>query len=125
MKVIQRLLLPGFIVATTGCVGWQRMSPPAPAPDGPPSDRVVRVTTIHGAMVELTSVVVTADSVAGLRANGPWVGDRLALHRSQVRHFEEPGTDAKETALFTGVIAAWAVLVFAVGVLLLAVLSAG
>lgn len=125
MKLVQRLLLLGLILATAGCVGWQRMSPPAPAPDAPPSDRVVRVTTIHGATVELTSVVVTADSVAGLRANGPWVGDRLALHRSQVRHFEEPGVDVKETTLLSGVLAAWAVLAFAVGTLLLAVLSAG
>jgi hypothetical protein len=125
MKLVQRLLLLGLILVTTGCAGWQRMSPPAPEPDAPPLDRVVRITTIHGATVELASVVVTADSVAGLRASGPWVGDRLALHRSQVRHFEEPGVNVGETTLLTGVLAAWAVLTLAAGALLFAVLNAG
>jgi hypothetical protein len=125
MKIVQRLLLLGFIIAPAGCMGWQRMSPPAPAPDASAPPGMVGVTTIHGATVELTSVVVTADSVVGLRANGPWVGDRLALHRSQVRHFEEPGVDVKETTLLTGVLAAWAVLALAAGALLFAVVNSG
>lgn len=125
MKIVRRLLLLGFTLASAGCAGWQRMSPPEPAPDGSAPPGVVRVTTIHGATVELTSVVVTADSVVGSRASGPWAGERLALHRSQVRHFEEPGVDVKETTLFTGILAAWALLTLVVGALLFAVLNSG
>lgn len=125
MKLVQRLLLLGFILATAGCTEWRGTSLPAPESDAPRSLGLVRVTTINGATVELASVVVTADSVAGLRANGPWVGERLALHRSQVRHFEEPGADVKETALLTGAVAAWAVLSLAAGALLFAVLNGG
>ena len=106
MKLAQRLLLVGCILASAGCMGWQRASLPGPAPDAPHRVGAARVTHAHGHTVELHSVVVSADSVVGWRAREPFAGERLALHRSQVRHVERHEFSLVRTALTIGVIAA-------------------
>jgi hypothetical protein len=106
MKLTDCLLLVGIALATGGCVGWQRTSLPGPAPDAPLRLGAARVTHVHGYSVELSSVVVSADSVVGWRAREPLAGTRLALHRSQVRHLQRHGFAPVRTALAIGLIVA-------------------
>ncbi|HEY0020966.1 MAG TPA: hypothetical protein VGC13_31985 [Longimicrobium sp.] len=107
MKLVRHLLLAGLVAATPGCMGWRRASLPAPAPDAPVRLASTRVTHVDGYSVVLSSVVVTADSLAGFRAREPMAGRRLALHRSEVRHIQHEGFDLVRTALlFLGVGAA-------------------
>ena len=104
MKLVQRLLLLGFILALAGCVGWQRTSLPGPAPDAPLRLGAARVTHVHGHSVDLHSVVVSADSVVGWRAREPFAGERLALHRSQVRHLARQRLAFGRTVLLTTIV---------------------
>jgi hypothetical protein len=106
MKLVQRLLLLVFILASSGCIGWRRTSLPGPAPDAPLRLGEARVTDVRGHTVELHSVVVSADSVVGWRAREPSAGERLALHRSQVRSIQRQQFDLVRTALAIGAIAA-------------------
>jgi hypothetical protein len=104
MKIVQRLLLFGFILASAGCMEWRGTSLPAPAPDAPRRLGTARVTTVDGRTLEMDAVVVTADSVVGSRAGGPWAGERLALHHSQVRHLERQGFAFGRTVLLTTIV---------------------
>jgi hypothetical protein len=106
MKLVQRLLLLGFILALSGCIGWRRTTLPAPAPDAPLRLGAARVTDVRGYTVELHSVVVSADSVVGWRAREPSAGERLALHRAQVRSIQRQRFDFVRTALTLGAFAA-------------------
>jgi hypothetical protein len=106
MKLVQRLLLLGFILASAGCIGWRRTTLPAPAPDAPLRVGAARVTDVHGHTVELHSVVVSADSLVGWREREPLAGTRLALHRSQVRNVQRQEFDFVRTALTIAAVAA-------------------
>lgn len=115
MKLVRLALLLGCILAAAGCMGWRRMSPPAPAPDAPLRMGSARVTDIRSGVVELHSVVITADSIIGWRAREPLAGERLALPRSQVLIVEHDSIDVARTAV--------AVLGFAAVVFLRAVME--
>lgn len=106
MKLVQRLLLLGFVLASAGCMGWRRVTLPGPAPDAPLRAGAARVTDAHGHTVELHSVVVSADSVIGWRARQPLAGERLALHRSQVRSVQRQEIDFVRTVLTIAAFAA-------------------
>lgn len=99
MKLVRYLLLAGLVAATSGCMGWQRATLPAPAPGAPVRLASTRVTHVDGYSMELNSVVVTADSLVGFRAREPMAGQRLALHGSEVRHIQHEGPDLVRTAL--------------------------
>lgn len=51
-------------------------------------------------------MVVAADSVVGWGAREPFAGERLALHRPQVRSIQRQGFDLVRTALTIGASAA-------------------
>ena len=104
IKLVRRLLLVGLVAATAGCVEWRGTSLPAPAPDAPRSLGAARVTTVDGRTLEMDAVVLTADSLIGSRAGGPWAGERLALHHSQVRHLDLRRFALSRTVLVTVIV---------------------
>lgn len=104
IELVRRLLLLGFILASAGCMEWRGTSLPAPAPDAPRRLGTVRVATVDGRTLDLGGVVLTADSLVGSRASGPWAGERLALHHSQVRHLDQRGLAFGRTVLLTAII---------------------
>lgn len=101
IALVRRVLLVGLVAATAGCMGWHGTSLSAPAPDAPRQLGAVRVTTVDGRTLQMDSVVLTADSIVGSRAAGPWAGERLALHRSEVRHLDRRGLAFGRTVLLT------------------------
>jgi hypothetical protein len=103
-RLVRRLLLAGLVAASAGCMQWRGTSLPAPAPDAPRRLGTARVTTVDGRTLEMDDVVVTADSVVGSRAGGPWAGERVALHHSQVRHLERQGLAFGRTVLLTTIV---------------------
>lgn len=105
MTIVQRLLLLGFILASSGCMQWRGTSLPAPAPDAPRQLGAVRVTTVDGRTLEMESVVLTSDSIIGSRAGGPWATERIALHHSQVRHLDRREVALGRTVLLTMIVA--------------------
>jgi hypothetical protein len=71
---------------------------PAPEASGWRSVGRARVTTTESRYYELREVQVTADSVTGWHVAGPR-GERVSLHRSQVRRFEARRVDPVRTGL--------------------------
>lgn len=97
MRRTMRLLLCALLVgATTGCFRFQAGSVPAPEPGGSRAIGQARVTTTESAYHLLRDVQVTADSVTGWEAARD---RRIALHRSQVRRFEQERVDVVRTGL--------------------------
>jgi hypothetical protein len=97
--------LPLCLLATA-CTGWRPVTTPAPGPV-----RQARVTSVENAVLVLRDVQVTADSVIGwhqvltdpLQAGHR---QRIAMHRSQVRTFEQSATEPARTGLLAVLIAA-------------------
>jgi hypothetical protein len=102
--LVRRLLLLGLVAVTAGCMEWRGTSLPAPAPDAPRRLGAARVTTVDGRTLELDAVVLTADSLVGSRAGGPRASERLALHRSEVRHLDRRGLAFGRTVLLTTIV---------------------
>lgn len=117
MKIVRCLLLLGFILATAGCMEWGGTGLPAPAPDAPRRLGAVRVATVDGRTLEMDAVVLTADSIVGLRAGGPRAGERLALHHSQVRHLDRRGLAFGRTVLLTAIVSLIAIVLASTAVL--------
>lgn len=117
MKIAQRLLLLGFVLAAGGCMEWRGTRLPAPAPDAPRRLGTARVTTVDGRTLEMDSVVVTVDGVVGSRAGGPGAGERLAMHHSQVHHLERKGLAFGRTVLLATVVSLIATVLAATAVL--------
>jgi hypothetical protein len=108
------LLLPAcaLLIATSGCIGWKWVPPPAPAPDGTPARfTIARVTLANGAVQELHDVQVTADSVTGKRVTdgGRWY--RASLPRAEVTVVERQSVNLLATVLIA--VAAGAVWLYA------------
>lgn len=97
-------VLPLCLLAAA-CTSWRPVATPAPG-----TVRQARVTSVENAVFVLHDVQVTADSVTGWHevATDPLQAghrQRIAMHRSQVRTFEQSGTDPVKTGLLAVLIA--------------------
>lgn len=110
MRLTMRLLLCALLGGAAGCMRFQAGTVPSPGPEGSRTLGQARVTTTESRYYRLRDVHVTADSVVGWNTARSADGQRIALHRSQVRRFERERVDVVRTGLVAAV-AAYVVLV--------------
>jgi hypothetical protein len=117
MRWLRRLSRLALVAGAAGCVRFHPSLVPAPEASGWRSIGRARVTTVESQYYVLRDVEVTADSVTGYHdVSGtplqPPNRRRIALHRSEVRRFEEARIDRVRT----GILALAAAYVVAVAV---------
>lgn len=118
MKQIRRLAIVALLAASAGCMRYQAGAVPMPAPEETRRIGTARVTTVESAHFLLRDVRVTADSVTGwhdVRTSTslqPPNSQRIALHRSQVRRFEQERIAVVRTGLVALVVAYVAVVAY-------------
>jgi hypothetical protein len=110
MRWIGRLSLVVLLAGAGGCTRFHASNVPAPEPSGWRSIGRARVTTVESRHYLLRDVQVTTDSVTGWHDAEP-AGRRIALHRSQVRRFEQLRVDRVRTGLLA-LVGAYAVGVY-------------
>jgi hypothetical protein len=101
MGWMRRLALFTLLMGAAGCMRFAARPVPAPEACGWRAIRQARVTTTESAYYVLRDVQVTADSVTGWDTASN--RRRIALHRSQVRRFEQQRVDVIRTGLLATV----------------------
>ena len=92
MRWMTRVSLCALLAAGAGCMRFQPAAVPAPDASGWRGIGHARVVTVTSDYYVLRDVQVTADSVVGwqaARGTEPGQMQRVALHRNQIRRFEQ------------------------------------
>ena len=98
-----------LLVGASGCVHFDVVEVPAPTPGESRSVGWARVTTTGSRFYQLRDVRITADSVVGWEEApnlDPDARRRIAIHRDDIRRFEERRLNAAHTVLLGGAFAA-------------------
>ena len=109
MRWMRRLMVCALLVGASGCMHFDTVEVPAPAPGASRTIRWARVTTTESRFYQLRDVRITADSVVGweeARNLDPAAKRRIAIHRDAVRRFEERRLNAAHTVLLGAAVAA-------------------
>ncbi|HEX6911622.1 MAG TPA: hypothetical protein VF142_14570 [Longimicrobium sp.] len=109
MRWMGRLMVCAALVGASACVHFDPVEVPAPQPGEARSVGWARVTTTESRFYQLRDVRITADSVVGweeARSLDPSARQRIAIHRSDIRRFEERRLNAAHTVLLGGAFAA-------------------